>query len=260
MQRTRQQVILKARPLKRIKTEAGSQPAHSQPVAMDVIAPRRKRRLSAAQLGVELKFLDNSLVAQALTAPTDWTGCEADPATTLCLTAPAQGDGANNRDGKQIIGKSLHVSGKIACLVQELQGNPPEATEVYVAVVLDKQTNNAQLNSEDVMTNVAANAALNAFPLRNMSFGKRFKVLRGERLVMQNDAISHFAVDSFAHSGLSQSFDWFIPLKDLRINFNQTSTGVIGNVLDNSIHVIAICNQTLTAPSISYNSRFRFVG
>lgn len=259
MQRQQQRVVLKARPLKRIKVEHGSSQQHAPVVAM-AVEQRTKKRKSNAQLGIELKFLDNFVDAQALAAATDWSGNECDPATTLCLTAPAQGDGANNRDGKQIIGKSLHVLGKINCLPQELQGNPPIATEAFVAIVLDKQTNNAQLNSEDVYSLASATASLNCFPLRNMNFGKRFKVLATKRFIFSDQSISHFAVDSFSHAGIEGEFEFFIPLKDLRINFNQTTTGVIGNVLDNSIHVVACTNSTTEAPTITYQSRFRFVG
>lgn len=219
-----------------------------------------KRKRSAAQLSVELKFLDNSLANQALVAATTWAGAELDPATTLCLTAPAQGDTASSRDGKQIIGKSVHVTGQVYMLPAELENTPPIATHVFLALVLDKQTNNAQLNSEDVFTNVAADASLNTKSIRNLNFAKRFKVLKTQEFVFDNTAVSHFAVDSFSRSGRSQTFDWFIPLNDLKINFNSTTTGVIGNVLDNSIHVIGIANSTLLAPTVSYNSRFRFIG
>lgn len=228
-------------------------------VAMDVMAKSTKRKRSA-QIDTEIKFLDNSLAGQALVAATTWAGAELDPATTLCLSAPAQGDTASSRDGKQIIGKSIHVSGQVFMLPAELQGSPQPSIHVFLALVLDRQTNNAQLNSEDVYTNVAADASLNTMPLRNLNFGKRFKILKSQEIVFENTATSHFAVDSFSWPGRSVTFDWFIPLNDLRINFNSTTTGVIGNVLDNSLHVVGIANATTGAPTVSYNSRFRYVG
>lgn len=220
----------------------------------------RKRKRSNAQLATEKKFLDNSLANQALQAATTMASAEIDPATTLCLTAPAQNDTASGRDGKQIIGKYLVIKGKIFCPTQELEAAPPATTEVYVAAVWDKQTNNAQLNSEDVFLNVPADSAVNCCPLRNLNFGKRFKILKEERFVFDNTALSHFAVDSFSHSGRGAYLDWYIPLRDMVINFNSVNTGVIGNVMDNSVHLIAYTNATTMAPSITYQSRFRFIG
>lgn len=225
---------------------------------MDVISKKRKR--TSVKITDELKFLDNSLVDTALVAATDWTGAELDPATTLCLTAPAQGDTASSRDGKQIIAKSINVKGKVYIPQTELQGSPPVGTEIFVALVLDKQTNNAQLNSEDVYSLVAANSGLNCRPLRNMNFAKRFKILKTEKFIFDNTAISHFAVDSFSKPARAIDFDWFVDLKDMKINFNSTTTGVIGNVLDNSVHVVGIANSTTEAPAISYQARFRFIG
>jgi len=221
---------------------------------------RRKRSRSNASLATEKKFLDNSLVNQALVAGTGWAAAELDPATTLCLTAPAQGDTASSRDGKQIIGKYLVIKGQIYSSTSEAVADPPQPTQVYLAVVLDKQTNNAQLNSEDVMINVAADNGLNPYPLRNLNFGKRFKILKEECWVMDNTTFTTAAANSFSKSGRAVNFNWYIPLKDLRINFNSTTTGVIGNVLDNSVHLVGIANSTIEAPTISYQARFRFIG
>lgn len=253
--------IVKSRPLKRARFEIqASQPVASQPVAMDIVAAPVRKRKSSASVQVEKKFLDNSLAGQALVATTDWTGTELDPATTLCFTAPAQGDTASSRDGKQIICKSLHITGQVFCVPQEATLDPPLATEVFLALVLDTQTNNAQLNGEDVYSLNTANVGLNAFPMRNMNFGKRFKVLKTQRCVFDNTDHSFVAANSFNTSGRVVEIDWYIPLNNLRVNFNSTTTGVIGNVLDNSIHLIGNANSTAQAPTITYQARLRFIG
>lgn len=261
MQR-QQQVVLKARPLKRRKLQETPITVKKEPVmTMDIIPSRKKKR--SVSIAIEKKFLDNSLVNTALATSTSYTGAELDPATTLCLTAPAQGDGGSNRDGRQIIGKSVHIRGQIYMLPNEDEIlNPPIANHVHIAVVLDTQTNNAQLNSEDVYTNPAADASVNTFPLRNMNFAKRFKILREQEFVFENRNYDRSGANVYGGAGRSASFDWFIPLNDLKINFNSTTTGVIGNVLDNSIHVVGITNATGVggAPTISYVSRFRFLG
>lgn len=262
----RERILLKAKQGRPAKRQRGpsqilelSQAAGS---GMDVVVSSRKRkRLSQAALGVEKKFLDNSLAATAVVSSTTYTGCEQDPATTLCLTAPAQGDGGSNRDGRQIIGKSVHIRGQLNIVpIEDTLANPPFATLVHVAIVLDRQTNNAQENSEDIYTIPGAAVGVATFPMRNMDFAKRFKVLREEVFVFDNLNYDRSAANAFGIAGQAKPFDWFIPLNDLRINFNSTTTGVIGNVLDNSIHVVANTNTTTLAPTIAYNSRFRFIG
>lgn len=258
MQRQGRQLV-KARPAKRQKTEIIlSQPAIADVGAMEVISRKRKR--TSVKIADELKFLDNAVEDQALVAAATWAGAELDPATTLCLTAPAQGDTASSRDGKQIIAKSLNVKGKVYIPQSELVASPPIGTEIFIALILDKQTNNAQLNSEDVYSLVAANTGLNCRPLRNLNFAKRFKVLKTEKFIFDNTAVSHFAVDSFSKPARAIDFDWFVDLKDMKINFNSVTTGVIGNVLDNSVHVVGIANSTSESPAITYQSRFRFIG
>jgi len=50
-----------------------------------------------------------------------------------------------------------------------------------VAIVLDTQTNAAQMNSEDCFKNTAGLAAAAVVPHKNLLFGKRFRILK-ERL------------------------------------------------------------------------------
>ena len=72
---------------------------------------RRRNIRTAGFLGIEHKFIDTSLVSSALTAPTDSTGGEHDPATVLCLNAVAQGDGEEQRDGKAYVIDQLYMNG-----------------------------------------------------------------------------------------------------------------------------------------------------
>lgn len=229
-------------------------------------AATRRRRSSGYRnprtggyLGVEKKFLDLAVPSTALTAPTDASGGEVDPATANCLSAPAIGDDQTSRDGRKIIGKYLHIRGQVSQPSQANAAAELAPSRVFVACVLDTQTNGAQLNSEDVFVNPAANAGLAAAPLRNIQFAERFKVLKSDEFLLE-PKVSTYDGTNIETAGAACMFDWYIPLKNLKITFTSGTTGVVANVMDNSIHMIAYTHSTGGVPVISYNSRFRFIG
>lgn len=213
----------------------------------------------------ELKFLDSSLGLTALTSPTDSTGGERDPAA-LCLNAVPQNDTMSGRDGSKIIMKSIQLNGVVRTGSQTAQTAADNGVDIFVALVLDTQTNSAQLNSEDVFTNPLANAVLATHPLRNMSFTSRFKVLKTEvfkfgypTMVRSNT----LATDPIQHTqaGEIQPFSWYVKLPDIQTQWATGNTdGAITAITSNTLHVIAFCNNTDTAPNIAYNARLRFLG
>jgi len=206
-------------------------------------------------LGIELKFADSALVGSALTAPTNAAGGEQDPATLLALNAIAQGDGESQRDGKQICVKSCYVVGNV--LIPPLANQTAGSTvpTIFIALVLDKQSNGAQLNSEDVFVNPGANATVAASPLRNLEYTSRFQVL--DSVLIE----PHMLAASYDGTNI-ETFGLVCPFKlshngDIITNFSDT-TAVIANIVDTSLHIVAF--STATGPSLSYNSRVRFVG
>lgn len=242
----------------RLKADVASARAGKMAAVRGGYATRRRRR-SLAALEVEKKFYDTSGGPTALTAPTDCTGGEYDPSATSMISTPAVGDSEQNRDGKKIVINSVQVKGIVYNVPAELSANPPAQCNVFVALVLDTQSNGAQLNSEDVYKNTLANANTAASPTRNLLFGSRFKVLKSETFDLSAHTLSHFAVDSFSYSGKGCTFEWFVPL-NLTVNFNAGTTSSIANVIDNSLHIIAFASSTSTTPTLAYNARIRFVG
>jgi len=214
-------------------------------------------------LGIETKYLDLG-INNALVATTDATGgeCQPDSGSTGCLTAPAQGDGSQNRDGKKIVVKSILVTGTISSVVQTAQNSADVVPEVYLALVQDTQTNGVTINSEDVFTNVAGIALTATVPFRNMSNVSRFRVLKTvkKKLVMPSmtaDAGTGTIVQSGqASCSIALSWTGLMP-----VNFTTASTTAdVANVVDNSVHLIAYCNSTTLAPAFAGACRIRFVG
>ncbi len=207
--------------------------------------------------GIERKFYDTSLVAASLTAPTDSTGGEHDQSATICLNTVIQGDGESNRDGRKCTFQSCFVKGLITCAAQANITAGLGATKVYIALVLDTQTNGAQLNSEDVFKNDSASGSMAASPMRNMQFTQRFRILDTAELIMADPNISYDGTN-IEMNGIMQAFQL-----STNLTFSSTysaTTETIANITDNSLHIIAFCNALGLVPKISYNARVRFVG
>lgn len=217
-------------------------------------------------LGVEVKYFDSSKTGGVIPAPTDASGGEFDPATVLCLNGVPQGDTASSRDGMKIAMKSIYINGMIYSIPQATQSAADSVPFVYLALVLDTQTNGGTatgLDSEAVFTNPSGNSLLAASPLRNMSNTERFKVLKTLRIRLPVPAMANDtgATGGLVQSGLSVPFEMSVNLKGLQTKFTiGTTSGYVGTIVDNSLHLIAFTNNTGFAPNIYYNSRLRFVG
>jgi len=223
---------------------------------------RRRNYRSSGFIAIETKFLDTTLVQNAITANANMTGAEQDPSAgcTGCLTAPATGDGEQQKDGKQLIAKYLEIALKCGFASGEAVVNPLNAQQVLIAVVLDKQTNGAQLNSEDVWKNLGNTANGSVHALRNLLFGKRFRILKQMLIDLTPETLAASALNDFSWQGKERCYRWFIPLNNMKINFTAGTTADVANVLDNSVHIIAQTNNLAAAPYLSYNARFRFQG
>jgi len=228
------------------------------------VVARRARamlnRRTAGFLGIERKFYDTMLAATTIAAATDATGGEYDPSATSMISTPVQGDGEQNRDGKRILIDAVEIKGLVSWPAIANDTAMPAGREVFIALVLDTQTNGAQMNSEDCFKNLSANALGNTSPLRNLLFSSRFRVLKEWSVLLEpKTAVNNASATTVSVAGTRGEFDCFIPL-DLNVNFNSGTSASIANVIDNSLHIVAFCSSTTLAPTIGYNARIRFMG
>jgi len=244
-------------------TASGRAAFRARSARRGVVARRARamlNRRTAGFLGIEKKFYDTSLDPTALPAPTDCSGGEFDPSGTSMISTPAQGDTEQNRDGKRIVIKSVQVSGSVATPAATALTATVAPVECFIALVLDMQTNGAQLNSEDVYKNHSADASNATNPLRNLLFSSRFRVLKEWSVLLEpKTAVNNASATTVSVAGTRGEFDCFIPL-DLNVNFNSGTSASIANVIDNSLHIVAFCSSTTLAPTIGYNARIRFMG
>jgi len=210
-------------------------------------APVRRRRRASMNmrtggfLGIENKFVDLNFSGDLGVSV---TGSECDPATVLALNAIAQGDGESERDGRVCRLRSVHVKG---LLTKDSSSTAP-STFVRLLLVLDTQTNGAQLNAEDVIV-----SASSTITFRNLQYAKRFRVLRDQLYTLNSQ--SGVAT---AFGGANKTFEWNVPLNNLVCTHSGT-TASVANIQDNSLHVIAIGSNAADV-ALAYRSRVRFVG
>lgn len=242
---------------KRRRTLGRRRPAFRRQARMPTVRPRRGRP-TATGLGIELKFYDTSLVAAALTSSSDGTAGEQDPSATILLNTVVQGDGESNRDGRQIIMKSLDITGIIHVPAATNQTVTVNAANVMIAVVWDKQTNGVTIASENVYKNIGANAILCTSPYRNLQFVTRFRILKTLHFQLAQTEMA-FDGTNIEFDGFHRQFTLHVDLPDIPVNYS-AGTETVANITDNSLHLIAWANNVGQVPTISYNSRLRFVG
>ncbi len=203
-------------------------------------------------VGIENKFVDYE---RSTNVDVSWAGNELDDTTALSLSAIAQGDGESQRDGRRVDLLSVHVKGLVNVIAAEAATAPQNSGIMRLILVLDKQTNGAQLNAEDVMTNLTFD--VNSW--RNLQNSQRFRILKDIRINMPVNNQTTFQVNDFSIGAQTYPFEMHVVFKKpIQVNHTGT-TAVVTSIADNSIHLIGVCNLSTTG-SIDYSSRVRFRG
>lgn len=211
----------------------------------------RKNSRSGGYIGKEHKFLDTEVDSVSLVQTV--AGAETDPSTINCLNAMAQGDGESQRGGRMCYFTSLQIRGWVLFQASASATSPSVPGYVRILIVRDKQSNGATYNSEDVLqapssSNVASEA------LRNLQYLQRFTVLKDITVKQSIYSGVGTATDS---DWCAQQVPWKCNIKlNMKTLFTGT-TGTIANIVDNSLHVMAIY-QGSTVPTMGYFARVRY--
>lgn len=218
-------------------------------------APTYKKKRSAAiqrVLGVETKYFD--AVKAGTVVNSSWTTGELDPAAN-CLGVPVQGNGTQNRDGSRILVKNLSVQGRVYRLRQSDLDDIPFSSCIQVSLVMDTQTNGAQLSAEDVY--VATDPETPG--RRVIANTQRFKVLRTQ--CFDNYCVASMAdgANTASTNGMSHHFQWFINLNQPMNFIDGAGAGSVADIKDVSFHIIA-CSTQATVDYLEYNFRMKFIG
>jgi len=215
---------------------------------------------SAGLVGLESKFFDtDQSTPRALTAPTGCTGGVVNLTNSYIMNAPIQGNSATTREGNVIDVRSVAISGFIQVARQTAQTQADNACICTLFLVQDTQTNAAQCTSETIFTNPSASSILAHAPFRNLVYTKRFKVLAKKQITIAPPDLSWNGT-TIEQNGIMRPFNIYKKLK-MPVHFTGgTGDSTIGGIMDNSLHVVAFCNNTDLAPAIAFNARVRFFG
>lgn len=259
---------------KRARTSVKSMAGKSSKKKAKLAAQKKsfnKSKLAAARalantstlgfLGIEKKFLDTCRTDVIASSATALTGGVVSPTSgcTGCISCPAQSDSEQGRDGKRFVIDSVILKGHVYTPYSVTSATPPAASKVFVAVVLDTQTNGGTMTSETCFKSLIAQASGNAEPTKNLLSGKRFRILKSQVFDVTPQTLYLVSAGNYAVVGVQREIDWYIPFKGgLPVNLNGGDTADVANVIDNSIHVVAF--STVGNCYIGYNARVRFQG
>jgi aryl carrier-like protein len=162
--------------------------------------------------------------------------------------------------------KSIHIRGQFYIKHGTIATatNFPDGMRAVIAIVHDKQTNQAVIDPDDVYQGVNSIAAPYLMDeWRNMQYTSRFKVLAYkevcfDQIVPEWDSTA----GNFRVAGQVRPFEINLKKLDMPVQFSGTS-GVIGSVTNNSIQVIACANYKdggVGEVKMQYKARCRFYG
>lgn len=195
---------------------------------------------------------------------TSWAGTELDAtqgaggATTMnCLFAPIEGNDIGNRDGRKVFVKKIRITGALIVTAQTAQSTLDIPTRVRLVLYCDKQTNKTQSQGEDVIHSGDDVVAINMFQ-NTANFG-RFKIYKDKvfTLVQNSSVAATDAGTTIVQGGTCRPFK-MVCSPNCWVNYAATNGGTVADVVDNSFHLIGLCDNASAAPVIQYKVRTTF--
>lgn len=222
---------------------------------------KRKRRRtqnvrSGGLLGIELKFEDYEVSGEDCGFNV-WASLN--PTPQKCLNGVTQGHAEDERIGKSYLIKSLQI--KYIVLIPGTITSATHDGEIFVrlAIVLDSQTNGAQMDPEDPWEPTDSNPLL---AWRDLESTTRFRVLMDKKFIFQAKTVSIGTTGGFSSpkqsTNILQKFITFNP--PLKI-VCQDPGATVSSIIDNSIHIMGITNADgdVRKAQVSYVARIRYV-
>jgi len=224
-------------------------------------------RTKGAAVTGEMKYFDCSRQTTAVLAVGNtWLdGTMQDPSSTidlgspavanpLCLFVPTVGSALNQRIGRQVKVMKLKVNGTLAFATQAAAGVGETACKVRIILVVDQQTNAAQMTPSQLMNGAGgATGTINSFQNPN-NFG-RFRVLKDKMVLLQDPNMAGNP-PAVVLNGRKHNFKFSVNFKDpLIVHFNATNGGTVADIVDNSFHLIIGCDNVDINPACAYYTR-----
>lgn len=225
---------------KRLPYQASARPARPVPIAA---------------LEGDMKYHDAYKALTALTASTDWTNTEYTPSNGICIPAP--GSTISQRTGRHVYLYKIKIRGTITTIPTGF-GVTDDPTKMRIILVQDTQTNAAAMQGEDLMDSPGTTALEAVDSFQSLTNLGRFRVLKDKNIIIQNP--NYLDASNPGGKQMAQFKFTYKPKSPIKITFNANSAGSIGDVVDNSFHVLANCSDVDLVPRIEFVSRASFKG
>lgn len=205
----------------------------------------------------EMKHFDSTLLGTSVSEDHTWANSNLDPTTLNTLFAPSNGAGETQRIGKACKVMQIRMRFHLQSAQQTNQTVADPSCDCRIIVFQDLQTNAAQATGAQVMT-AGANDFNGILQFQNVDNFGRFKVLMDKTVNLQNPTMTYDGTN-IEQSGISKVWKWSKKFKTpIVVRFNNVNGGTVADIVDNSFHVIGLCNNDELVPQLSYQCRFGF--
>lgn len=186
-----------------------------------------------------------------------------------CLNAPKQGTDFDEREGRVIALKSIHIRGNLF-RPSFASTAPVEDDQVFVALVMDTQADASESNSEGIFSCVDGTPASNyMYPtsvMRNPRTTSRYRILSTRRVHLRSPG-PMWVDGQYITPGVSTPFEMFVDLKGVRCDFIDAEQGVTSiNNRALNLYACSMWDGTPGGPApqqrvdITFQSSLRYVG
>ncbi len=161
--------------------------------------------------------------------------------------------------GRNMTITSIHIKGTLAWAAAQGAASPlSDRVQVRLVLAVDHQTNGVSMTGPGLFDPDTTNN-INSF--RNLENSGRFTILHDKLYHVGRYQIGEGAADFFASSAGQKQFAINRKFKKgLKVRFSiGTTTGVIGNIQDNSMHMLGLVNVSNFAVLLSYTCRIRYL-
>ncbi len=220
------------------------------------------RHMRSGGGATELKFLDCAWNGVTIATSTDGAGAEMQPSTgcTGAISVPLVGTSEINRDGRKYTIYSAWVNGIVATTAEIDEDDVAEMTGYWFALVLDMQTNEGTIVSENVYINPGTSSlTILPQPLRNLEKSSRYRILASQYVVPGGAYASTDGTNTASVSpqnAMTVNLSW-----KGRIVVECSGTAAdVASVTTNAIHILAYAGSNFNTPVFVGKSRIRFKG
>lgn len=204
----------------------------------------------------ESKYFDSFVNAALIAESVDWTGTEVDP-TANSLFTPSEGADIDNRVGRKVSLYKLAIRGAIIPDAISDQADILQVPACRLILFMDMQTNGAQAQGETVMQGPgAATGVLTFSTFQNTANFGRFRVLRDKTYKLGIVTAGTDGASTTSQALQTIPFKLTVKFsKPVEVRFNATNAGTIGDIVDNSFHMLAQKSGSPFVHNISYQAR-----